>query len=191
MLFRRHAATGVTANAPRPVAISLQANPVLAEILDEHKPVPANHKNSALAARKQELQAEGKRFLSWLADGLSDGGITVNQNDSMVHFIDRGMILVTPLVFKAYTNGFFDRNNPNCPGLRAQQGFLAVGWNERTANSAIFYAFAEDKFLFTCLLSRSKTSDLSSAQTADLQTILTYVSATKNTHLQRLGGIKP
>ena len=143
---------GRPANAPRPVAISLHANPVLAEILDEHKPVPANHKNSALAARKQELQAEGKRFLSWLADGLSDGGITVNQNDSMVHFIDRGMILVTPLVFKAYTNGFFDRNNPNCPGLRAQQGFLAVGWNERAANSAIFYAFAEDKFLFTCLL---------------------------------------
>ena len=140
------------AAVPRPIMVAQQGNPQLAELLDENKPIPKAQKNSALAARKQELQAEGKRFLSWLADGLADGSITVNQNDSMVHFIDRGMILVTPLVFRTYTNGFFDKNNPSCPGLRAQQGFLAVGWHERSANSAIFYTFAEAKFLFTCFL---------------------------------------
>ena len=104
-----------------------------------------------------------------LADGLSDGGITVNQNDSMVHFIDRGMILVTPLVFKAYTNGFFDRNNPNCPGLRAKQGNLkgalasVDSWKPKNASEvplfecrmASIYAAVGDRHGFVDAMQRS------------------------------------
>lgn len=141
-------------NAPRPVEISKGTDPTLDEIFSSTTP-PSKSKlkvNNALEAKRAALQEDGKRFLNWLADGLGDGSISVNQNDSMVHFIERGMILVTPLVFKTYTGGFFDKNNPLCPGLRAQQGFIAVGWHERHSSSAIFHAYAEGKFLFNCLL---------------------------------------
>ncbi len=140
------------ADAPRPVEIHKNTNPELVELMGGSTAVKKQSANPAMEAKKQELQAEGKRFLNWLADGLATGTITVNQNDSMIHFIDRGMILVTPLVFKTYTGGFFDKSNPNCPGLHAQQGFLSINWHERYTSSAIYYAFADGKFLFTCFL---------------------------------------
>ena len=138
--------------APRPVEVFKGDSPEMDQLFRENGTPPKHKPNKAMEEKKLALQAEGKRFLSWLADSLADGSISINQNDSMVHFIEQGMILVTPLVFKTYTGGFFDKSNPTCPGLLAQQGFLAVGWHERHNNSAIFHAYADGKFLFNCLL---------------------------------------
>ena len=107
------------------------------------------------ANKPVDLQAEGKRFWNWLASGLSDGTISVNRSDSFVHFAQEGMLMVTPAIFRAYAGGFFDKNNPACPGLLAQKGFISLKLNQRNKRSAIFSALgskANNTFLFHCYL---------------------------------------
>ena len=106
------------------------------------------------ALKEQTLlkKADGNRFLNWLATGLADGTISVNENNSPVHFVERGMLLVTPEIFKMYAHGFFNKNNPECPGKKAQDAFLALGINERTRRTGIYSARIDDKHLFTCFL---------------------------------------
>uniref|UniRef100_UPI00359F326C conjugal transfer nickase/helicase domain-containing protein n=1 Tax=Neisseria sp. TaxID=192066 RepID=UPI00359F326C len=118
---------------------------------------PENPANDAdgiqrLNEQRESLLADGRKFLNWLAGGLADGTISVNQSNSPVHVIDRGMLLVTPEIFRMYSLGYFDKNNPECPGVKAQKAFLALGMHERTKRTGIFSAKAEDKHLFTCFL---------------------------------------
>ena len=135
--------------SPRPVTVHRQDN-----MLDQQ---PAIHKkaNDVLDGQKQALKDEGKRFWNWLANGLAEGSITVNQSGSPVHFVEQGMLLVTPAIFREYAGGVFDKNNPSCPGLLAQKGFTALGLHGRTKRSAIYTALAvkaQQKLLFHCYL---------------------------------------
>jgi len=135
--------------SPRPVTVHRQDN-----MLEQQ---PAIHKktNDVLDGQKQALKDEGKRFWNWLANGLAEGSITVNQSGSPVHFVEQGMLLVTPAIFREYAGGVFDKNNPSCPGLLAQKGFTALGLHGRTKRSAIYTALAvkaQQKLLFHCYL---------------------------------------
>ncbi|MFV2028672.1 MobH family relaxase [Neisseria sp. S1] len=135
--------------SPRPVTVHKQSN-----ILEQQ---PAIHKKATdlLDGQKQALKDEGKRFWNWLANGLTEGSITVNQSGSPVHFVEQGMLLVTPAIFREYAGGVFDKNNPSCPGLLAQKGFTALGLHGRTKRSAIYTALAvkaQQKLLFHCYL---------------------------------------
>lgn len=135
--------------SPRPVMPYQQEN-----ILDQ-EPKQKQAASEFFAGQKQALKDEGKRFWNWLANGLSEGTITVNQSSSPIHFVEQGMLLVTPVIFREYAGGLFDKNNPSCPGLLAQKGFTSLGLHERTRRSAIYSALAvkaQQKLLFHCYL---------------------------------------
>lgn len=135
--------------SPRPVTVHRQDNML------EQKPTIHKKANDVLDGQKQALKDEGKRFWNWLANGLAEGSITVNQSGSPVHFVEQGMLLVTPAIFREYAGGVFDKNNPSCPGLLAQKGFAALGLHGRTKRSAIYTALAvkaQQKLLFHCYL---------------------------------------
>lgn len=53
----------------------------------------------SVKAKHMEARDRGMQFLRWLADGLGDGSIAVNRSGATVHFIEQGMLLVTPAVF--------------------------------------------------------------------------------------------
>lgn len=105
-----------------------------------------------LLKHRSILKAEGNKFLNWLTEGLADGSISVNTNNAPIHFIEQGMLLVSPEIFKLYAHGFFNKNDPECPGLKAQTGFLSLGLNERTKKTGIFSAQIDGKHLFSCFL---------------------------------------
>ncbi|ENV7260852.1 TraI domain-containing protein, partial [Neisseria gonorrhoeae] len=50
----------------------------------------------SVKAKHMEARDRGMQFLRWLADGLGDGSIAVNRSGATVHFIEQGMLLVTP-----------------------------------------------------------------------------------------------
>ncbi|ENW1856006.1 TraI domain-containing protein, partial [Neisseria gonorrhoeae] len=52
----------------------------------------------SVKAKHMEARDRGMQFLRWLADGLGDGSIAVNRSGATVHFIEQGMLLVTPAV---------------------------------------------------------------------------------------------
>jgi hypothetical protein len=43
------------------------------------------------------------RFMAWLSTGLSDGSILVNEARAPVHFVEEGMLLVSPRIFSQWS----------------------------------------------------------------------------------------
>lgn len=47
-----------------------------------------------------------RRFMGWLQQGLADGGLRINEAGALVHFVDEGMLLVSPRIFKEFAKRF-------------------------------------------------------------------------------------
>lgn len=47
--------------------------------------------------------------MAWLNAGLNDGIIRVNEARAPVHFVEQGMLLVSPRIFREYANSHGDR----------------------------------------------------------------------------------
>ena len=47
-----------------------------------------------------------RHFIGWLQQGLSDGTLRVNQAGALVHFVDEGMLLVSPRIFREFAKNF-------------------------------------------------------------------------------------
>ena len=109
----------------------------------------------ALAETRLRQQQDGRHFWMWLAAGLADGSIAVNQSGAPVHFVAQGMLLVSPAIFRDYAGGVFNKNDENCPGVRAQRGFVALKLHKRSKRTALFNvetAKGSRKRLFYCYL---------------------------------------
>ena len=74
---------------------------------DVEQEQPALHQK-ALTTDPAFAQAPdaARRFICWLQQGLSDGTLRVNQADALVHFVDEGMLLVSPRIFREFAKNF-------------------------------------------------------------------------------------
>ena len=98
------------------------------------------------------LKQQGLKFLHWLADGLADGSITFNTAQSFVHFVEQGMLVVSPAAFREFA-GEFNARNPNCPGRETQKGFELLNLIERgVRRTSLYRAFSNEQPLFFCYL---------------------------------------
>ena len=110
---------------------------------------------TALEEVKLQARERGMQFISWLADGLADGTIPVNESGAPIHFIDLGMLLVSPAVFRTYAGGVFNKSDPQSLGPLTQKGFESLKLHTRTKRSSLFRAFTtaeNSKQLFFCYL---------------------------------------
>lgn len=137
------------AEAPRPVFVAAaaaegnvqriihNATPEDEAAIDRQLNTPA-HTN--LDDKKLQANEMGRVFLRWLADGLADGTIAVNRDTgkpAAVHFIEGGMLLVSPGIFREYNSGSFNKADPNCLGNQAQKGFESLHLHKRTARTGL------------------------------------------------------
>ncbi|EMT0445807.1 TraI domain-containing protein, partial [Neisseria gonorrhoeae] len=91
----------------------------------------------SVKAKHMEARDRGMQFLRWLADGLGDGSIAVNRSGATVHFIEQGMLLVTPTVFRDYAGGVFNKSDTESLGPLTQKGFEALRLHARTKKSSL------------------------------------------------------
>ena len=141
-------------NMPRPVPIKEQttieniAAPNVERNFKIRKALTGN-----FADEEDESKRQGVKFLHWLADGLADGSISYNTPQSIVHFVEEGMLIVSPAAFKHFTGGQFNKNNPDCLGVATQKSFQTIGLIHRTRRSSFYRAFNKKKEpLFICYL---------------------------------------
>ncbi len=80
-----------------------------------------------------------RRFMGWLQQGLCDGTLRVNLAGAPVHFVDEGMLLVSPRIFREFAkhlgeNSGRPANAPGEPdiGKSIQRQVLRAGWHLRT-----------------------------------------------------------
>jgi len=48
------------------------------------------------------------RFIGWVQEGISDGTLRVNQAGALVHFVEEGMLLVSPRIFREFAKCFVE-----------------------------------------------------------------------------------
>lgn len=164
-----HDRQSVPNSTPRPVKIAktptLETIPATKDIIElegsmaEHELRSKSEKTEtaipAIEEKKLEARQRGIQFIHWLGNGLADGTISTNQPGSPVHFIDRGMLLVSPVIFRDYAGGVFNKADTESFGPLAQKGFEALRLHERTKRSALFRTMTtngSNKRLFYCYL---------------------------------------
>lgn len=119
------------------------------EDVEEHSSGPALESRMAEPWVAQAPPA-ARRFIEWVQRGLSGGTLRVNVAGALVHFVDEGMLLVSPRIFRE----FADRHGalghggdlagaagePDI-GLFIQRQVLRAGWHLRTDQGVNFLSY--------------------------------------------------
>lgn len=72
------------------------------------------------------LDEEPEAFFDWLARGVREGDLTVNNSKAQLHVVPEGLLLVSPLIFKTYAG-------EDGPWTTVQKKMIRAGRHIRTA----------------------------------------------------------
>lgn len=80
-----------------------------------------------------------RRFMAWLKQGFDDGTLPANRAGALVHFVDEGMLLVSPRIFREFAKQLVEDGGPAAPrppgdadiGKAIQRQVLRAGWHVR------------------------------------------------------------
>jgi hypothetical protein len=108
------------------------------EEVDEERSGPVEQFRTVDPVLAQAPDA-ARRFISWVQQGLSDGALRVNEAGALVHFVEEGMLLVSPRIFREFAKRFGEdgsRGPANAPGepdigKSIQRQVLRAGWHLR------------------------------------------------------------
>lgn len=109
------------------------------EDVDEEHRGPVQKSQMADPGLAQAPDA-ARRFIGWLQQGLSDGTLRVNEAGAFVHFVDEGMLLVSPRIFREFAKRFGEDGSGCGPTIAAhepdigksiQRQVLRAGWHLR------------------------------------------------------------
>lgn len=87
-------------------------------------------------SKKKEPSGAAMRFMRWVQEGLSEGSMPYNRADAMIHFVDEGMMLVSPVIFRKFAE-LFGEEGDGTPsdrvgsklGTGIQRQVTNAGWN--------------------------------------------------------------
>lgn len=91
-----------------------------------------------------------RRFMRWLQLGLSDGSLRINEPGALLHFVDEGMLLVSPRIFKEFARRFGEGGHGSAAmaggddgdaGRWIQRQVLRAGWHVRTEKGINILAY--------------------------------------------------
>jgi integrating conjugative element relaxase (TIGR03760 family) len=102
-----------------------------------HHPAPTPLRPQTIKAVKEppELALE---LLHWLRDGLVSGELVHNVKDGMVHFVDEGLLLVSPKFFRTFAEKKIGKDAvAEIAELekKAQRSLVAAGWTLKASNN--------------------------------------------------------
>ena len=84
-------------------------------------------------AKRKEPTAAAMRFMRWIQEGLSEGTLSYNRADAMIHFVDEGMMLVSPVAFRKFAE-LFGEEGDGTPSDRAGSK-LGTGIQRQVTNA--------------------------------------------------------
>lgn len=119
-------ASSTSPAAPEPVLLA-QKLPSLARAGD--KP----------AAEPSELAVS---FLRWIQQSLVSRDLTYNEPGAAVHFVEQGMALVSPLIFRMYARETVGEDQAQELGTRVQREVIKCGWHMPGPNRTNIVRFA-------------------------------------------------
>lgn len=134
-------------------------------------PPPSQEKASLDSALGEEPKDLGRSFLSWLKEGLSCGRIPYNDLGAPVQVAEGGVLLASPLVFKAYGEACGE------DWRKVQRRFLKLDLHARTRDGANVHVFD--------VRGKHRTSRLSGILLPDPSLLFGEKMPRPNPHIQR------
>lgn len=86
-----------------------------AALVPTRRSIPPDAPRAPMApAAKKKLPSNDKRqpspaverFMAWIQNGLADGTLLYNDSSAMVHFVDEGMLLLTPKIIQEFVRQY-------------------------------------------------------------------------------------
>ncbi|WP_240933384.1 conjugal transfer nickase/helicase domain-containing protein [Diaphorobacter sp. HDW4B] len=68
-------------------------------------------------------------FIRWLQQGLASREIKYNETGAPVHFVEEGMALVSPIIFKLFACQTGPEDQADATGLQVQREVIKAGWH--------------------------------------------------------------
>ena len=99
-----------------------------------------NNDDLPVQVRPESKTELGQQFINWLQDGIANDEIAVNNSEAAVHFVEAGMLLVTPKIFHLFTKDSTPLKVPESPAKHAQQAFESLRLHKRSRVSGQYYA---------------------------------------------------
>lgn len=97
-----------------------------------------------------QAPAAARRFIEWVQQGISGGTLRVNVAGALVHFVDEGMLLVSPRIFREFAEQYAEDGSGSalvCAagepdiGKLIQRQFLRARWHLRTEQGVNFLTY--------------------------------------------------
>lgn len=86
--------------------------------------------------KERETPLAAQRFIAWVQRGLADGSIVYNETGAMVHFVEAGMLLVSPRIFREFAALHGERGDGKPTelvgdkiGTGIQREVIRAGWH--------------------------------------------------------------
>jgi integrating conjugative element relaxase (TIGR03760 family) len=99
----------------------------------------------------KEPSAWAVKFMQWLQRGLSDGALKYNEAGAPVHFVDAGVALVSPVIFRLFVDEhgeppFKEGEEPkHNKGFGIQREVFKAGWHLLSPDKNNIWTFAISK----------------------------------------------
>lgn len=98
---------------------------------------------------KRQPSASVERLMSWVQSGLADGSVIYNDSSAMVHFVEEGMLLLTPKIIQEFVKLFGPEGDGDTSGAsddkawtKLQREFQKSGYPARNPEVRGSYIFA-------------------------------------------------
>jgi hypothetical protein len=84
-----------------------------------------------------------RRFLRWVRQAITDGLLSVNVRDALVHGVEDGLLLASPGIFRAFVRCHGGRDRERGDAVkRLQRDVLRAGWHLRGAGGVNLHGYA-------------------------------------------------
>ncbi len=120
------------------------------ETTPQSDPVVLRSPLPALAGDTNRIASDtALNFMRWLQHGLASGSIKYNEAGAPVHFVESGMALVSPLIFREFARtrpgDAQEIVPPERLGLDVQREVLKAGWHIEAAGGTNIHQFSVKK----------------------------------------------
>lgn len=113
--------------------------PPLASTLKPIAPAGQSSFVPSSSKSKKEPSEAALKFMRWVQEGLANGDLPYNRSDAMIHFVEDGMMLVSPLIFRKFAEHFGEAGDGKpsekaggAIGTGIQRQVTNAGWHKVT-----------------------------------------------------------
>jgi integrating conjugative element relaxase (TIGR03760 family) len=107
-----------------------EANPFKPVLLEPKLPkLPGSDKRKDQADREAQASPVALAFIAWLKQALTSRDIKYNETGAHVHFVEHGMALVSPLIFKLYAATQVSESEIAEHAMHVQREVIKAGWH--------------------------------------------------------------